>query len=112
MVIGNENVFEIGSGRALFVVNQPNLSNDSTRVLVVNALHIGNSNVFGVRCKIGPETIVTNGCFIGARCSAVLKEKLPERTVIYGEKNCRRIASQLVEVKSFQYFLSVLFRKS
>lgn len=77
MEIGAQNIFEIGS--------------------VIQAAKIGNGNLFGVQCKVGPSTEVTNNCFIGVRCSALLKEELPENTVIYGKGNSRRIAERSVE---------------
>lgn len=58
---------------------------------VVHAPKIGDNNVFGVRCQVGPCTTVTRGCFIGTKCKAMLREELPENTVIYGKNNTRRI---------------------
>ncbi|OZC08790.1 bacterial transferase hexapeptide repeat protein [Onchocerca flexuosa] len=58
-------------------------------------LLIGRDNVFeigSVRCQVGPNTMVTRGCFIGTNCIAVLQEELPENTVIYGKNNSRRVA--------------------
>ncbi|VDM47092.1 unnamed protein product [Toxocara canis] len=72
MFIGRDNVFEVDS--------------------VVQAARIGNNNVFGVRCHVGPQTIVTNGCSVGVKCRALMKEELPENLVIYGEKQTRRVA--------------------
>lgn len=59
---------------------------------VVHAPKIGDNNVFGVRCQVGPNTTVTRGCFIGTNCMAMLREELPENTVIYGKNNNRRVA--------------------
>ncbi|VDN86444.1 unnamed protein product [Brugia pahangi] len=72
LFIGRDNVFEIGS--------------------IVHAPKIGNNNVFGARCQVGPNTTVTRGCFIGTNCMAMLREELPENTVIYGKSNSRRVA--------------------
>uniref|UniRef100_A0A0N5A8F9 rRNA methyltransferase 2, mitochondrial n=1 Tax=Syphacia muris TaxID=451379 RepID=A0A0N5A8F9_9BILA len=87
MEIGAQNIFEIGS--------------------VIQAAKIGNGNLFGVQCKVGPSTEVTNNCFIGVRCSALLKEELPENTVIYGKGNSRRIAERSVEEGSFMEYLGI-----
>uniref|UniRef100_A0A0N4U5C3 Dynactin subunit 6 n=1 Tax=Dracunculus medinensis TaxID=318479 RepID=A0A0N4U5C3_DRAME len=78
LYIGRDNVFEIES--------------------VMQASRVGDNNIFGVRSRVGPNTIVTNGCFIGTKCSAVMTETLPENMVIYGETNIRRIASDPPQV--------------
>ncbi|KAL3997195.1 Bacterial transferase hexapeptide (six repeats) family protein [Acanthocheilonema viteae] len=80
--IGRDNVFEIGS--------------------VVHAPKIGDNNVFGVRCKVGPNTTVTRGCFIGVNCVAMLQEELPENTVIYGKNNSRRVARDPPQLQTSQ----------
>ncbi|KAK6105395.1 Bacterial transferase hexapeptide (six repeats) family protein [Brugia pahangi] len=82
LLIGRDNVFEIGS--------------------IVHAPKIGNNNVFGARCQVGPNTTVTRGCFIGTNCMAMLREELPENTVIYGKSNSRRVARDPPQIQTSQ----------
>uniref|UniRef100_A0A915Q0C3 Dynactin subunit 6 n=1 Tax=Setaria digitata TaxID=48799 RepID=A0A915Q0C3_9BILA len=82
LLVGRDNVFEIGS--------------------VVHAPKIGDNNVFGVRCQVGPYTTVTRGCFIGTNCKAMLREELPENTVIYGKNNSRRVARDPPQLQTSQ----------
>ena len=69
MNIGHSNVFEIGSQ--------------------VEALSVGDNNVFEAKTKVGPQVEVTNGCVIGAMCELFSSERLHDNTVIYGQ-NCDR----------------------
>eukprot|EP00794_Sanderia_malayensis_P018888 gene18888-20790_t len=75
MIIGNYNVFEIGSQ--------------------CEALSIGNNNVLETKSKVGCNVGLTNGCVIGAMCEVNSNEKLSENTVIYGHDVSRRIASEM-----------------
>uniref|UniRef100_A0A0M3I370 Dynactin subunit 6 n=1 Tax=Ascaris lumbricoides TaxID=6252 RepID=A0A0M3I370_ASCLU len=90
MFIGRDNVFEVSS--------------------MVQAARIGNNNVFGVRCFVGPQTTVTNGCSVGVKCRATMKEVLPENVVIYGETQTRRTASEppLIQSGQLEYLRKVL----
>jgi dynactin-6 len=69
MVIGHSNVFEIGSH--------------------IEAIRVGDNNVFEAKTLIGPDIEVTDGCIVGAMCQLTTKETLAENTVIYG-KDCHR----------------------
>ncbi|VDN34092.1 unnamed protein product, partial [Cylicostephanus goldi] len=60
---------------------------------VVHSPTIGNNNVLHVQCEVSENSSVSNGCSIGVRCKLLAKETLPERTVIYGKFNERRIAN-------------------
>ncbi|EPB68048.1 hypothetical protein ANCCEY_12859 [Ancylostoma ceylanicum] len=73
MEIGNQNIIEVGA--------------------VIHAPTIGNNNVLHVQCEVSPNSCVSNGCSIGVRCKLFAKETLPERTVIYGKFNERRVAN-------------------
>lgn len=69
MKIGHNNVFEIGSK--------------------IEALTVGDNNVFEAKSVVGPHVAVSNGCVVGAMCSLTGSETLEENTVIYGQ-NCER----------------------
>ncbi len=75
MTIGDYNVFEIGC--------------------TSQALSIGNNNALETKSKVGKNVELTNGCVIGAMCEVNSKERLPENTVIYGQNECRRQASEM-----------------
>ncbi|OON14191.1 hypothetical protein X801_10021 [Opisthorchis viverrini] len=64
--IGDHNVFEVGAR--------------------CEAMEIGDNNVFEAKSCVGPHMRITNGCVIGAMCSLMSDETLPECTVIYGEQ--------------------------
>ncbi|VDM61386.1 unnamed protein product [Angiostrongylus costaricensis] len=53
---------------------------------------IGENNIIEERSLI-ENICVSNGCSVGVRCKVHAKETLPERTVIYGQWNERRVAS-------------------
>lgn len=73
MIIGNNNVFEVGS--------------------YVESLKIGDFNVVEVKASVGRETELSSGCIVGAKCHVSTNECLEENTVIYGEA-CRRRVQQ------------------
>lgn len=74
MVIGHSNVFEIGCH--------------------IEAIKIGDNNVFEAKTVIGSHIEVTDGCIVGAMCHLTNKEKLTENTVIYGQECHRRKAPE------------------
>ncbi|GFQ94473.1 dynactin subunit 6 [Trichonephila clavata] len=69
MVIGANNVFEVGA--------------------YVESVKIGDNNVLESKCIVGKNTQLTSGCVIGAKCELTCNEIIPENTVIYGS-NCER----------------------
>ncbi|GFV23778.1 dynactin subunit 6 [Trichonephila clavipes] len=69
MVIGANNVFEVGA--------------------YVESVKIGDNNVLESKCIVGKHTQLTSGCVIGAKCELTCNEIIPENTVIYGT-NCER----------------------
>ncbi|CAE1166291.1 DCTN6 [Acanthosepion pharaonis] len=73
MIIGNNNVFEVGS--------------------YVESLKIGDFNVVEVKASVGRQTELSSGCIVGAKCHLSTNECLEENTVIYGEE-CRRRVQQ------------------
>ncbi|XP_065911587.1 dynactin subunit 6-like [Dysidea avara] len=74
LVIGNGNVFEVGSYCA--------------------ARAVGNSNIFEPKSHVGNDIVVTDECIIGASCSVDGTESLPRRTIICGSNNQRYILTQ------------------
>uniref|UniRef100_A0A1I7XGN8 Dynactin subunit 6 n=1 Tax=Heterorhabditis bacteriophora TaxID=37862 RepID=A0A1I7XGN8_HETBA len=83
---------------------------------IVRALSIGNNNVLHVQCLINTGSQLGDGCSIGARCEILEKESLPNKTVIYGQKNERRIASDNPPVSNVNckykwYFSNTTFKQ-
>ncbi|XP_074661363.1 dynactin subunit 6-like [Tubulanus polymorphus] len=74
MVIGNNNVFEVGS--------------------CTQALMFGDNNVLEAKAVVGPKTRLSNGCIIGAMCEVTSPETLVENTVVYGADCGRRIQAE------------------
>lgn len=69
MVIGANNIFEVGSS--------------------IESRSIGERNIFECKCKVSADVIVTTGCVIGAGCQLIGKQTLNENTVVFG-KNCQQ----------------------
>lgn len=69
LVIGSNNIFEVGC--------------------VVEALKIGEKNIFECKSYVGPNVTVSSGCVIGAGVSLQGEQILSENTVIYG-KHCKQ----------------------
>lgn len=74
MIIGSNNVFEVGC--------------------YSEALNVGDNNILEAKARLGRHTQLTNGCIIGAMCDVSSHEVLPENTVIYGASCERRIQSE------------------
>ncbi|XP_037082332.1 dynactin subunit 6-like [Pollicipes pollicipes] len=74
MRIGNNNIFEV------------DCRSESPAV--------GDNNVFECKSRVGPETSVSHGCVVGARCCLENRETLPENTVVFGEQNRRRVQAE------------------
>lgn len=62
--------------------------------LVCQATEVGNNNVFGIKARVGSGAKISNGCVIGAKCENYMIDELPPLTVIHGERNTRRSASE------------------
>ena len=74
MIIGNNNVFEVGS--------------------VSQSLKIGDSNILEAKSYVGRGTSLSHGCIIGAGCRLTTDEVLTENSVIYGGQCSRRAAKE------------------
>lgn len=64
MIIGNHNVFEVGSKS--------------------ESLKIGDYNVLEAKAVVGKNVVVTNNCIIGAGCTVTHPQILPENSTLYG----------------------------
>ncbi|CAO3563727.1 unnamed protein product [Mortierella alpina] len=94
LIIGDNNVFEVGS--------------------VMEGMKIGSRNTLEVKSHVKAGTWLGDECVIGTVCSTNENEILPDRTVIYGDKNERRIFSgnrsnQIsVHTRHLEYLMQIL----
>ena len=87
MIIGNNNVFEVGS--------------------TSQSLKIGDNNILEAKSFVGRQTSLSHGCIIGAGCQLTAQEVLAEQTVIYGGQCARRQAKERPAPQNLQIdFLS------
>lgn len=70
LVIGANNVFEVGSR--------------------VEALKIGEKNLFECKCYVSSAVKVANNCIIGAGCQLIGEQTLSENTIIHGRSCAER----------------------
>lgn len=123
MIIGNNNVFEVGSRKRK--MNQPCMNIASRFFTDCEALKVGDNNILECKGKlsfnyslivssfadqaarVGRNVTLTNGCVIGAKCTLTTDEVLPENTVIFGSDHQRRTMPDRPAV-----ILSVLFHVS
>ncbi|NWX17621.1 DCTN6 protein, partial [Aegotheles bennettii] len=75
MVIGTNNVFEVGC-----------------------SMKVGDNNVIESKAFVGRNVILTSGCIIGACCNVNTYEVIPENTVIYGADCLRRVQTERPQV--------------
>lgn len=71
MIIGNNNVFEVGC--------------------CSKSLKIGDNNILECKAHLGSEAELGNGCIIGTMCSLTSRETLPDNTVVHGAHCERRL---------------------
>ncbi|KAG0208927.1 Dynactin subunit 6 [Mortierella sp. GBA30] len=94
LIIGDNNVFEVGS--------------------VMEGMKIGSRNTLEVKSHVKSGTWLGDECVIGAVCSTNENEILGDRTVIFGEKNERRIVSgnrsnqMSVHARHLEYLMQIL----
>ncbi|XP_060569669.1 dynactin subunit 6-like, partial [Ruditapes philippinarum] len=82
MIIGNNNVFEVGS--------------------YIEAVKIGDHNVVEARANVGRQVVLTSGCIIGAACSVTNNEDIEENSVIYGANCERRVQKERPPAQTLQ----------
>ncbi|XP_007174117.1 dynactin subunit 6 isoform X1 [Balaenoptera acutorostrata] len=82
MIIGTNNVFEVGC--------------------YSQAMKIGDNNVIESKAYVGRNVILTSGCIIGACCSLNTCEVIPENTVIYGTGCLRRVQTERPQPQTLQ----------
>ncbi|NWH83235.1 DCTN6 protein, partial [Piaya cayana] len=78
MIIGTNNVFEVGC--------------------YSQAMKVGDNNVIESKAFVGRNVILTSGCIIGACCNVNTYEVIPENTVIYGADCLRRVQTERPQV--------------
>ncbi|XP_059610834.1 dynactin subunit 6 [Phlebotomus argentipes] len=88
LVIGANNVFEVGCR--------------------IEALKIGERNIFECHSSVSADVKISNGCVIGAGCHLTGAQDLPENTVITG-KDC--ILREALEKQSTQTLQLDFLRK-
>uniref|UniRef100_A0A1A8D2V2 Dynactin subunit 6 n=1 Tax=Nothobranchius kadleci TaxID=1051664 RepID=A0A1A8D2V2_NOTKA len=82
MIIGTNNVFEVGC--------------------VSRALKMGDNNVIESKADVGRNMILTSGCIISTFCQVNTCEALPENTVVYGPDCSRRVQSKKPQPQTLQ----------
>uniref|UniRef100_UPI00358E06C8 dynactin subunit 6 isoform X2 n=1 Tax=Myxine glutinosa TaxID=7769 RepID=UPI00358E06C8 len=82
MVIGSNNVFEVGCQS--------------------EALKIDDNNIVESKARVGRDMILSSGCVVGACCNVETCEVLPENTVIYGKNCLRRLQSEKPQPQTLQ----------
>lgn len=81
LTIGPNNLFEVGC--------------------TVEALQIGEKNVFECKSYVSADVTITNGCVVGAGCQLISEQHLRENTVIYGVDCNQREALEKQGVSAF-----------
>ena len=71
MIIGNNNMFEVGCES--------------------HSLKIGNRNVLEAKSYVGTRTFLPYGCVVGAGCRVTTEEVLPELCMVSGATCMRRV---------------------
>ncbi|XP_008830815.3 dynactin subunit 6 isoform X2 [Nannospalax galili] len=82
MIIGTNNVFEVGCQS--------------------QAMKMGDNNVIESKAYVGRNVILTSGCIIGACCNLNTFEVIPENTVIYGTDCLRRVQTERPQPQTLQ----------
>ncbi|XP_021492183.1 dynactin subunit 6 isoform X1 [Meriones unguiculatus] len=82
MIIGTNNVFEVGCHS--------------------QAMKMGDNNVIESKAYVGRNVILTSGCIIGACCNLNTFEAIPENTVIYGADCLRRVQTERPQPQTLQ----------
>ncbi|TKC52984.1 hypothetical protein EI555_015634, partial [Monodon monoceros] len=88
MIIGTNNVFEVGC--------------------YSQAMKIGDNNVIESKAYVGRNVILTSGCIIGACCNLNTFEVIPENTVIYGADCLRRVQTERPQTLQLDFLMKIL----
>uniref|UniRef100_A0A2K6MUZ3 Dynactin subunit 6 n=1 Tax=Rhinopithecus bieti TaxID=61621 RepID=A0A2K6MUZ3_RHIBE len=82
MIIGTNNVFEVGCHS--------------------QAMKMGDNNVIELKAYVGRNVILTSGCLTGACCNLNTFEVIPENMVIYGADCLRRVQAERLQPQTLQ----------
>eukprot|EP00047_Mylnosiga_fluctuans_P004568 m.235302 g.235302 ORF g.235302 m.235302 type:complete len:171 (+) comp12799_c0_seq1:149-661(+) len=88
LVIGNGNVFEVGSR--------------------VESSTIGDDNVIEAKAVVGPQAVIGNNCRIGAMCTVSPNEFLADNTVVFGRENTQRVDPTMTKPSAYTEQLAYL----
>ncbi|XP_052860552.1 dynactin subunit 6 [Anopheles cruzii] len=90
LVIGPDNVFEVGC--------------------TVEALSIGERNVFECKSYVSVDVTIGSGCVVGAGCRLVGKQTLADKTIVYGGSCLQREAmdKQKTQMIQLDYLRKIL----
>uniref|UniRef100_A0A1S4GUE2 Dynactin subunit 6 n=1 Tax=Anopheles gambiae TaxID=7165 RepID=A0A1S4GUE2_ANOGA len=90
LIIGPDNVFEVGC--------------------TVEALSIGERNVFECKSYVSADVTVGSGCVIGAGCRLVGQQTLPDKTIVYEAQCMQREAmdKQKTQMIQLDYLRKIL----
>ena len=88
MVIGDENVFEVGSSMSLS--HNFHCTNDEAFA----GKCMGQNNVIEIKAHVAENTAIGDNCVIGALCRTSQNQIIPSRTVISGNGEASYRASQ------------------
>uniref|UniRef100_A0A2K5IQK9 Dynactin subunit 6 n=1 Tax=Colobus angolensis palliatus TaxID=336983 RepID=A0A2K5IQK9_COLAP len=82
MIIGTNNVFEVGCHS--------------------QAMKMGDNNVVELKAYVGRNVILTSGCLTGACCNLNTFEVIPENMVIYGADCLLRVQAERLQPQTLQ----------
>ncbi|KAG8509656.1 Dynactin subunit 6, partial [Galemys pyrenaicus] len=130
MIIGTNNVFEVGCCILYNNLNRSQLSfnnlipslefviiyniylktNYIFRIRVSNsqAMKMGDNNVIESKAYVGRNVRLTSGCIIGACCNLNTFEVIPENTVIYGADCLRRVQTERPQTLQLDFLMKIL----
>ncbi|PIO26585.1 hypothetical protein AB205_0121200, partial [Aquarana catesbeiana] len=91
MVIGTNNVFEVGCYSHAMKIGDNNVIESKVSL-----------PIFVLVAFVGRNVILTSGCIIGACCQVDTCEVIPENTVIYGSDCLRRVQTERPQPQTLQ----------
>ena len=84
MTIGNNNVFEVDCEVHCKSVGDNNIVESKGTFPSHNLCHLFSKYLFFFLAYVGRQTVITNGCVIGAKCEVLLNDTLAEGSLFYG----------------------------